>query len=546
MRFKNALLKITIIFFISVYICLNGFSQSKVEILNNPNNIKITELTALNSVSREANLSISPDGNYLLFMSDRGGMAWSTLYSNFKGKPRYDGDIWYSHLENGKWKQAICIDNNINTASGEDEPNISPDGQYVTYQSWKSDWETSGGPYYTAVMEGNKWTSIKGLGGGIAKFFNTEFKKNKNMYATDGMTISPNKKTFIVACGSNYNKDMDLFISKKENNIWSYCKKMKISTKKDERSVFIAGDGNTIFFASNGYGGYGGMDIFKTTLNIDGTFGEIYNIGKPFNTKKDDYGFILTASGNDAYFIRNGDIYHADLSFVDNDIKPKPTVIINGTITDETGNYLETFLELVNKQKIIISDSKSNLHGEYSFVVPSIAGDYKIISSKKSKYDFEIPVSINEINKSTETKIQIKAVKKEEKLVYDNANVISEPKPKHTDKIQAPVINFDFNKDVLNLKYNKPLNVFIKQLSSLKSYKIEIIGHTDNKGNEKYNEKLGQKRAENVREYLINNGIDSNNITTSSKGEKIPVASNLTDKGSYSNRRVVIIVKPGY
>ena len=95
MKLKNTFFKITIITFISVHICLNGFTQSTVKIINNPHNINITQLTALNSVSRETNLSISPDGNYLFFMSDRGGMAWSTLSSTYKGKPRYDGDIWF-------------------------------------------------------------------------------------------------------------------------------------------------------------------------------------------------------------------------------------------------------------------------------------------------------------------------------------------------------------------------------------------------------------------------------------------------------------------
>ena len=59
----------------------------------------------------------------------------------------------------------------------------------------------------------------------------------------------------------------------------------EISTPKNERSIFIAADGKTVYFASNGYGGKGGLDILKTTLNEDGTFDELYNLGEPFNTK---------------------------------------------------------------------------------------------------------------------------------------------------------------------------------------------------------------------------------------------------------------------
>ena len=78
------------------------------------------------------------------------------------------------------------------------------------------------------------------------------------------MSISPDGNIFIVASGFDYEGDMDLFIAKKIRDKWQYPKKLNISTENNERSVFIAGVGKTIFFASDGYGGYGGLDIFTT------------------------------------------------------------------------------------------------------------------------------------------------------------------------------------------------------------------------------------------------------------------------------------------
>lgn len=72
--------------------------------------------------------------------------------------------------------------------------------------------------------------------------------------------------------------------------------------KKEERSIFIAADGKTVYFGSSGYGGFGGLDIFKTTLYDDDSFGEITNIGAPFNTKEHDFGFIIGALGNEVFF----------------------------------------------------------------------------------------------------------------------------------------------------------------------------------------------------------------------------------------------------
>jgi len=136
----------------------------------------------------------------------------------------------------------------------------------------------------------------------------------------------------------DYDGNMDIFMSKKKiNGSWSRLKKLSLNTSSDERSIFIAADGKTIYFASNGYGGFGGLDIFKTTLDDKGNHGEIINIGKPFNTEKDDYGFIITASGDKAYFVRDGDIYSADLTEANKEIKPFGTKTISGKLSNTEG-----------------------------------------------------------------------------------------------------------------------------------------------------------------------------------------------------------------
>ena len=295
------------------------FAQREVSILDHKDRIRIHKMDILNSPERETNISISPDGRYLFFCSFRGGQFWSRHYMYFKSQPVWDGDIWYSEKVNGNWREPRPMQYGINTSSGEDEPNISADGRTVYYQSWLPEgmWRATGGPYYASRRNGKYWGRPEGLGGGITEFFHY-------YNATDGMTISPDEKTFIVAAGHDYEmtEKMDLYISRKEGGTWSYCEPLAINTPENERSAFMAGDGKTLYFASDGYKGYGGMDIFKTTLRENGTFGPVVNIGKPFNTPADDYGFILTRDGNEAYFLRNGDIYFADLREADERIKP--------------------------------------------------------------------------------------------------------------------------------------------------------------------------------------------------------------------------------
>lgn len=349
----------------------------KVTILDHKDRIRISPVSILNSRERETNLSITPDGKYLYFMTVRGLQPWSNQFMTFNGQPIFDGDIWYSKKNaSNTWTTPKCLPYGINTASGEDEPNIAPDGKTVTFQSWKTLWQADDGPYYSAQLNGNTWTAPRGLGGGITQFFlETGFN------ATDGMTISPDGKTFIVACGMNYDGDMDLYISRKKNGVWTYLKRLGISTSKDERSCFIAGDGKTLYFASDGYKGFGGLDIFKVEMNADGSFGDVINVGAPFNTPKDDYGFIMTRDGIEAYFVRDGDIYFADLTEADERIKPEVEVKLSGVVKDEITQ------KTINAATIIITDAttkkqvnklKTSSNGKFALTLPNLDKKYTI------------------------------------------------------------------------------------------------------------------------------------------------------------------------
>ncbi|TAE15169.1 MAG: hypothetical protein EAZ95_09000 [Bacteroidetes bacterium] len=288
----------------------------------------------LNTPYKEVNLCLVQGEQVLLFMSNRGGQAWSTLRDN----KEFDGDIWLSKKQpNGEWGKPE-VAKGISTYEGEDEPNMSGDGQMLYFQSWGGDWAGNGGPYYGLHLK-NKVQ--KGLGGGITQFFkdkmmgisketpvmdsvfkNGKWKKIKpkpkapnntyptftNDYATDGMTISPDGKIFIVAVGE-YEGNMDLYISRQDaTGTWSYLKRLNISTTGNERTPFLASDGKTLYFASDKYNSIGGLDIFKTTLYDNNECGDIYNLGEPINTKGNDCGFVTNLDNTTMLMIQNNDI----------------------------------------------------------------------------------------------------------------------------------------------------------------------------------------------------------------------------------------------
>lgn len=510
--------------------CSGAYAQPT--ILDHKDKVVIKKLTQLNSFARETNLSISPDGKYLYFMSDRGGQSWSTYSGTYKGKDRYDGDIWYSTKNGETWRSPTCLGLGVNTSSGEDEPMVSQDGQFICYQSWKYNWKETGGPYYQAELNGSRFSNVKGLGGGINRFILTEYIKAGNMYATDGATMSPDGKLFLICCGRNYDGRMDIYYSRKVNGTWTYLKKLAVSTAGDERSVCIAGDGKTIYFASDGYGGFGGLDIFKTTINDDGSCGEVLNVGKPFNTSSDDYGLIITADGNEAYFVREGDIYFANTKEADPLLKPGITVLISGSIKDQHGNPLQYYLELddvANGKEISTSKSNSG-SGEFLFSTSDVTTKYRIRDKNHEIIDTTFTVKIKDGVGKKHIDIVIP-------VPDENSTTTISMKEK------SIMVNFEHDRAVLDSQDKKDLDEIVNITHSSADYEIEIVGHTDKKGSDEYNTKLGLQRAEVMRDYLVSQGVNADKIKLSSSGESKLIDKTDSSPAAERNRRAELTIR---
>jgi OOP family OmpA-OmpF porin len=101
---------------------------------------------------------------------------------------------------------------------------------------------------------------------------------------------------------------------------------------------------------------------------------------------------------------------------------------------------------------------------------------------------------------------------------------------------------FDFDKSVLKPEGKQSLDKLASFISTINIEVVIAVGHTDSVGTDAYNQKLGYRRAEAVKAYLVSKGLDKNRVYTESKGEKQPVADNKTAQGRAKNRRVEIEV----
>ncbi|HEY9228942.1 MAG TPA: OmpA family protein [Gemmatimonadaceae bacterium] len=101
---------------------------------------------------------------------------------------------------------------------------------------------------------------------------------------------------------------------------------------------------------------------------------------------------------------------------------------------------------------------------------------------------------------------------------------------------------FDFNSDVLRTESKKNLDNLAKSINSFGDSKLMLVGHTDSQGTDSYNLELSKKRATSVANYLESHGVSSARVQLAGRGETEPVASNDTEAGRQSNRRVEVAV----
>ena len=116
-----------------------------------------------------------------------------------------------------------------------------------------------------------------------------------------------------------------------------------------------------------------------------------------------------------------------------------------------------------------------------------------------------------------------------------------EPVPAPPTKLVLTGLNFDFDKSAIR---PEEFEVMDKNVAALKEWgdvNVEVAGHTDSRGSERYNLGLSMRRAEAVRNYLVDKGISAERLTVKAYGESQPVADNATEEGRFQNRRVELI-----
>lgn len=153
---------------------------------------------------------------------------------------------------------------------------------------------SNGGDIYECVLKGENWSMPKKLSNNI----NTKFHESSGSISFDGKTLY-----FVSDREGGYGGN-DIYISSKDKNgNWGEPVNIgaAVNSQYDEEGVFIHPDGITLYFSSKGHNTMGGFDIFKTTFK-DGVWTAPENIGYPINSPDDDVFFSISASGIHGYY----------------------------------------------------------------------------------------------------------------------------------------------------------------------------------------------------------------------------------------------------
>jgi len=426
--------------------------------------------------------------NQLFFTSTR-NQAQGDEYSGITGAKA--ADIFMSQKDDkGKWGKPQAIDSELNSDFEEGTCCFSPDGRTMYLTLCKTD---PNYPRYATIVASHRNDAVWGKPSEIVI-------SKDSLYSYAHPAVSPDGEwLYFVSDMPGGQGGYDLWRCRLlGNDAVGALENLgtTVNTPGDEMFPTFRPNGD-MYFSSNGHPGLGGLDIFilkKGTRTLEHPL-------SPLNSQGDDFGMTFEGRLNKGFFCSNrGDNrgYDHIYSFYN----PEIVQTVRGWVYEQDG------YELPAAQVYMVGNDGTNLklsvRGDGSFTQEIKPGvDYVFLGTCKGFLNHQEQLHVETAKKSEEYVLQ-----------FPLAN------------ISAPVlienIFYDFDKATLRPESQKALDELVKLLNENPNITIELSAHTDYKGSDLYNERLSQRRAESVVNYLIANGIAADRLTPKGYGEGKP------------------------
>lgn len=355
---------------------------------------------------------------------------------------------------------------------------------------------------YKASMENDKWENI------------SELPFDSNNYSTGHPALSPDEKTLYFVSDMPGTMGLsDIFkVSINEDGTFGTPENLGNTINTEGRETFpYVTDENEIYFASDGHPGLGGLDVFMSKIKPDGAFDEVKNVGADINSSKDDFAYLIDTKSRRGFFSSNkdgGQGYDDIYRFLETR-RLTCEQELYGEITDmvTTEILADAKVTLYDSAFNLISAVDTDLMGKYSFMV-ECGQNYSVRAEKTEYTTKEQKIAIPKENGKTYLPIALEKEKCKVAVGDDLGKCFG-----------IKMIYFDFDKSDIRRDAAIDLEKILDVLNQYPNMKLDIRSHTDSRGTFKYNESLSNRRAKATIKWLIANGVKADRLVGKGYGE---------------------------
>ena len=464
----------------------------------------------LNTNSKYSDYSSSIKGDTLLFASARPKAVGNQIYA--RTGQSYTNLYYAVKRADGSYSKTALYSKNTFSIFHEASPVFTQDGKtmYYTQNELKENNQkrvVDGGRYkiYKSVFKNGKWNNL-----GVQDIF------AKDSARVAHPALSPDGKTLYFASDARGSfGQSDLFkVTINEDGSYTAPENLgtDINTEGRESYPFVTKD-NILLFASDGHQGMGGFDIFAVDLNQKDALP--VHLTSPINSPFDDFGMYWNRNSNQGVFTSNrpggqgdDDLYE----FTNNALHPfafEYNTRIFGKLTDiNTNQPLVGTVVLFDNFGREINRYQTNESGTFVFEKVNPNQTYRLQANATDYSPNETMVSVVIYDKEKEANIALDQDSYKIQQGLDLAKALS---LRH--------IYFDLDKSNIRKDARVELEKIVEVMNQFPSIRIEIGSHTDSRQTKSYNQALSQRRAKSTLDYLVQRGINKNRLTAKGYGE---------------------------
>ncbi len=379
--------------------------------------------------------------------------------------------------------------------------------------------------------------------------------KNDKSY----FTISEDENTIIFS-ERDFLGYYDLYQTKRVGSKWSKPEFISnVNSPLDELSPFLSGDGNSLYFSSEGHNSMGGYDVFLSTKS-NGSWSAPKNLEYPLNSADNEIHFAPNLDGKSGYLLSDRlnsiggyDIYSfKEVLFSD----------VEGTIVDVNTNRVvpglrvefhptnfptENFVSFSNgigkyQSRVIAGKNvEVSIYSHENMVHQEIVSLEKESTTTSMTYDFRVSIDLDK-NPTLAQSLVNNENSQITDTGYSPIDFIAN-KFRPGQKAMLKNLYFKFGSSELAAGSDEVVKILIKLMTENPDLQIEIAGHADGIGPSGFNMWLSKKRATAIYQFLTSRGVDGARLFVRGYGESKPIATNDDEiNGRSLNRRIEIIV----